>query len=205
MYVYCRIGEFLVILQKTKDTITNEDRLEIPEPKSEHKFHGIHCANMLFVKNFVNLLEISKPIPYILISPSKKVEGEKMEHPIVFKLGEMVIDETFDYMTNRGKIKYYICEEDAVLSGDNNLLIRNYTGYLRRYNPEGVLTISFDMVGGKIDGYLREYFPNGRIYICMEYSQGLPHGKSYVYNKLTSLPSIERVYEKGEFVSEKLL
>jgi hypothetical protein len=90
-YVYKTCGDFIVVLEKLSDTITNENRSNVSQI-GDDKLYAKYRANKLFVKQIINKYDLSKCEK---VMSSYKITAE-YEITAEYKIDETVYPDKFD-------------------------------------------------------------------------------------------------------------
>jgi antitoxin component YwqK of YwqJK toxin-antitoxin module len=190
-YVYKICGDFIVILEKLEDTLTNENRSNVSQ-KDDDKLYAKYRANKLLVKEIINKYDLTK---------CENVMSGGYAIQIEYKVNETVYPDNFDtnleevcssgihYFLNL-KSAFYYCLETENINGeylnwyDNGQMYEkcNYVDgkmngeYLEWYS-NGQMMIKGNYVDGKINGELLKWHSNGQIFVKCNYVDGKRNGE----------------------------
>jgi antitoxin component YwqK of YwqJK toxin-antitoxin module len=168
--------DYVVILRKQHDTITNEERSDVMDAKHA-KFRGSHfLVELIFDKN----------------DPTKTIDTIKnsvCHHCIVtYTVGEITKADTFD--TNIDKIcasgiHYFKSLSAAFYYKYDFYSIKNHhkdTECLI-YDDNGTMTFKLNYINGKCQGDRLEYHPNGKLKSTSKYDDGVCNSEYLEYHQ----------------------
>jgi antitoxin component YwqK of YwqJK toxin-antitoxin module len=187
--VYKSCGkEWIIVLEKLIDTITNETRDSVVDKK-----YSKYRANKLKV------LEIKNKYSDEKISELENSVYE--EKKLIYKVGEIVeVDDydNFEYNICAPGIHYFLNEECAYYYevGDN------YTGDYHEWNEDGTKFIECFYKNGKKDGKYTEFFRSGQIKKDCSYKNDELDGKYIEYHFGKGNKKIECEYKNGKLNGE---
>lgn len=181
--VYKSCGDFIVILKKLNDTITNENRCDVVDSKCA-KFR----ANKLFTKMIINKFT-GELIP--------EIANTSYSNKIVYKVGKVMVVDNYDFNINTicAPGIHYFKSIDAAYYFCNIGFLGKYKGYY----DSGQIKIERDIVyiiGDKYTHYI-EWHNNGKIYIDCNYKNSKLNGIFKKWHKNGS-PWIEGNYKNGK-------
>jgi antitoxin component YwqK of YwqJK toxin-antitoxin module len=160
-YVYKTCGNYIVVLEKLPDTITNENRFNVSE-NGDNKLYAKYRANKLLVKKIIHKYHLTN---------CEKVMSNRC-HKIEYKINETVYPDKFDdnleTVCSSG-IHYFLNLKPAFYY---NLEIRFMNGEYLSWYDSGELFEKCNYIDGKKIGEYLKWHQNGEIYIKHHYING---------------------------------
>jgi hypothetical protein len=167
--VYKSCGQYIVILRKVEDTITNESRKHVIDSN-----YAKYRANKLRV-----LCIFKKTNPEIHVEAIQNTCYN--DKKITYYVGRVVSVDNYDHTVESvcaPGIHYFKFVKAAYYYE----LPRNHTGQVSLYNEDGRKIEETQYVNGKEHGKYIEYHANGNKRIICEYKDGKEHGKYIEYH-----------------------
>jgi hypothetical protein len=195
--VYKRMGyvfkscekEWIVVLKKTENTLTNEARADIRD-ENHAKFRG----SEFMVMNIINKFDNRKRANTLHSSGMSMLLT-----PILYEIGEIAIPHEYDNDINNVcscGIHYFKDPESAYyyeLYYENSK--RN--GLYREWHHSGQLAIEYTYTHGYENGLCKEWWENGQISIECTYNYGVLDGSYREWYENGQI-EIDRTYKDGE-------
>jgi len=163
-YVYKTCGDFIVVLEKQSDTITNENRSNVSQI-GDNKLYAKYRANKLLVKQIINKYDLTK---------CENVESKYYNIKIEYKINETVYPDKFDIILENvcsSGIHYFLNLKRAFYY---DLEIENKNGEYLIWYDNGQMNEKYNYVDDIKDGEYLKWYENGQM--CMKCN--------YNYNKL---------------------
>ena len=168
-YVYKTCGDFIVVLEKLEETITNENRSNVSQI-GDDKLYAKYRANKLLVKKIINKYDLTK---------CEKVmsSGICCLIKIEYKINEYVypnkFDDNLEEVCSFG-IHYFLNLKRAFYYG---IEMENMTGEYLDWCDSGELSEKYNYVDGKINGEYLVWFWNGQMREKCNYVDGKLNGE----------------------------
>jgi antitoxin component YwqK of YwqJK toxin-antitoxin module len=216
IYVYKSCGEYVVILEKLSDTITNENRNNIPNEQCRQfaKYRG----NKFLVKDIFHKFNSTKKISSILSS--------NFENTLEYEIGKVIIPDNFD--TNLEKvcsngIHYFLKLECAYYYSLQKTLNGEYLEWYENGQQYKKCIYTDDKINGeylewyengqqykkciytddKINGEYLEWYKNGQQHIKCTYTNGKRNGECLEWHE-NGQQHIKCTYTNGKRNGEYL-
>lgn len=163
-YVYKSCSNYLVILQKLEDTITNEDRKSVVNP-----FYAKFRADKLRTIHIINMLDLNDRPNEIMHT------NINIKKSLKYEVGMIVYPDSFDMNIDSvctSGIHYFASLEPVFYFSDT--VRSKYTGLWKRWYDNGTMMMRFDCVDGKVDGLYEEWLAenNDQISMKINYTNG---------------------------------
>jgi antitoxin component YwqK of YwqJK toxin-antitoxin module len=164
--VYKSCAEYVVILERLLDTITNENRNNIPN--EQYKQFAKYRGNKFLVKDIFHKFDSTKKVLSILSSNFYK-------NQLKYEIGKIIIPDDFDtdlekvcsngihYFLKLECVFYYSLEK--ITNGD----------YLR-WHDNGQLCLKCTYTNGKLNGDYLRWYDNGQLCLKCTYTNGKLNG-----------------------------
>jgi antitoxin component YwqK of YwqJK toxin-antitoxin module len=166
IYVYKSCGEYVVILERLLDTITNENRNNIPNEQSK-PFAKYRCDKIL-VKDIFHKFDSTKKVSSILSS--------NFENKLEYKIGKVIIPDNFDINLEKvcsNGIHYFLKLECAFYYS----LHKIQNGEYLSWHENGQQQIKCTYTDGKKDGEYLLWYKNGHQYKKCTYTDDELNGE----------------------------
>jgi len=166
-YVYKTCDDFIVVLEKLKDTITNENRSNVSQI-SDNKLYAKYRANKLLVKKIINKYELTN---------CEKVMSNGYKIKTEYKINETVYPNKFDNDLENvcsSGIHYFLNLKSAFYYG---IVMNNMNGKYLSWYDDGQIKIKCNYVDGKLNGEHLRWYENGQMYEKCNYINGKIHGE----------------------------
>jgi antitoxin component YwqK of YwqJK toxin-antitoxin module len=165
IYVYKSCAEYVVILERLLDTITNENRNNIPNEQCKQfaKYRG----NKFFVKDIFHIFDSTKKVSSILSS--------NFENKLEYKIGKVIISDDFDRNLEEAcsnGIHYFLKLECAFYYS----LEKIQNGEYLEWHENGQQYKKCTYTDGKLNGEYLSWFSNGQQYTKCTYTDGIKNG-----------------------------
>jgi antitoxin component YwqK of YwqJK toxin-antitoxin module len=165
-FVYKSCGEWVVIMKKLPDTITNETRSDVVD-----KFYAKFRANKLFVVKIVNKFSTEKSTDYVQ-------NTFYLEKKITYVVNEEVCADNFDtnndVMCGAG-IHFFNSFKAAFFFEFPH---KNFTGKYYSWHYNGQICDKGTLSNGKLTGLRIQWYINGNKKHETNYIDGMKNGRS---------------------------
>jgi hypothetical protein len=186
--VYKSCGEWIVIMKKFPETVTNETRSGV-----KNRSYGKFRANLLFVVQIVNKIDSNKTIDSIqntfydekityVVDQEIFVENFDMDLDTVCSTGIHFFNTyaaafffEFDLIKNYSGQFYSWCDNGNVTC-KGNYLNGKKSGLWIYYNDYGQLLSEYNYVNGKLSGLWFDWYLNGKKRLEQNYLNGVKMG-----------------------------
>jgi antitoxin component YwqK of YwqJK toxin-antitoxin module len=166
IYVYKSCAEYIVILERLSDTITNENRNNITN--KEYKSFAKYRGNKFLVKDIFHKFDYTNKV--------SSISSSNFEHKLEYKIGKIIIPDNFD--TNLEKvcsngIHYFLKLECAFYYSLNKI----QNGEYLEWYENGQQYIKCTYTDGKLNGEYLEWYENGQQYKKCTYTDNERNGE----------------------------
>lgn len=199
VYKSCQ-GEWIVILEKLKDTKTNEDRTYVNNRNKYHRKYNIMPLTAKFRADKLKVLKIINKF-----DPTKTTEEIEsscyLNDYVIYKTGEVVYSDAYESDINivcGAGLHYYKTILPAYYLELDRIGIAN--GKYKKWYSNGQIQIESNYKDGKLHGEYIEWYQSGSINIQCNYKNGKLHGsyKEWHENvKSSGHIKIECYYKNG--------
>uniref|UniRef100_A0A6C0EAF7 MORN-repeat protein n=1 Tax=viral metagenome TaxID=1070528 RepID=A0A6C0EAF7_9ZZZZ len=187
--VYKKCNRYILILCKLEDTVTNESREFIIDPKyAKYKANKLRVLKIFDMFTLEEILELKQEYTY--------VKNEIVEEVTYCKTIEVAYyaDNYKLNLTNGKFIEWY---ENGSKRTEYTLVNGKIDGIYKYWWDNGNLHIMNTMSNGILDGETRVYYTNGKINILRNYVNNVMNGDYYEwYNN-------EKIKIKCTYINEK--
>jgi len=178
-YVYKTCGDYIVVLEKLPDTLTNENRSNVSQI-GDNKLYAKYRADVLLVKKIINKYDLTQcetvMSSYEIETIYEIKNKNKYEIETKYEINKNVYPDKFDnnlekvcssgihYFLNL-KCAFHYCINLEIINGE----------YLKWYD-NGQMCIKCNYIDGNLNGEYIQWHENGQMWIKYNYINGELNG-----------------------------
>jgi antitoxin component YwqK of YwqJK toxin-antitoxin module len=166
IYVYKSCGEYVVILERLLDTITNENRNNIPN--EQYKQFAKYRGNKFLVKDIFHKFDYTNKV--------SSISSSNFQNKLEYKIGKIIIPDNFDTNLENvcsNGIHYFLKLECAFYYS----LQKIQNGEYLKWYDDGQQYIKCTYTNGKLNEEYLEWYDNGQQYKKCTYTDGKLNGE----------------------------